>query len=237
MLIVSFDVGIKNLAYSIIKLNSETEVIDADGVNDVSHNYQIIKRTSLQEWHKVDLESNKYNLERITNNLLEVLDTIAYQQIENIHNEKVHVVIENQPALKSPTMKSIQIVIYSYFNTIAKYNSLDLCTKLISAKSKLKYIETFPDYAIYMNNLHKQSLDEGSMKQMKQMKQMKRIPKEKQGYAKNKDDSVQFTRWLLDNVTHDVKHKDELEQLKKKDDVCDSYLQGMYYITSLKQAK
>lgn len=231
MLIVSFDVGIKNLAYSIIKLNSETEVIDADGVNDVSHNYQIIKRTSLQEWHKVDLESNKYNLERITNNLLEVLDTIAYQQIENIHNEKVHVVIENQPALKSPTMKSIQIVIYSYFNTIAKYNSLDLCTKLISAKSKLKYIETFPDYTIYMNALHEQAQLEGSMKQMK------RIPKQKQGYAKNKDDSVQFTRWLFENVTLDVKHKDELEQLKKKDDVCDSYLQGMYYITSLKQAK
>jgi hypothetical protein len=65
---------------------------------------------------------------------------------------------------------------------------------------------------------------------------MKRIPKQKQGYAKNKDDSVQFTRWLLDHVTQDTKHKEELEQLKKKDDVCDSYLQGMYYITSLKQS-
>lgn len=227
MLIVSFDVGIKNLAYSIIKLNSETEANDADGVNDVSHNYRIIKRTCLQEWHKIDLESNKYNLERITSNLLEVLDTIAFQQIEDVHNEKVHVVIENQPALKSPTMKSIQTVIYAYFNTIAKYNCLDLCTKLISAKSKLKYIETFPAYAMYMNTLHEQALGESSMK---------RIPKQKQGYAKNKDDSVQFTRWLLENVTHDKAHKEELEALKKKDDVCDSYLQGLYYITSLKQA-
>lgn len=225
MLIVSFDVGIKNLAYSIIKCNG---IGDTNG-EELSHNYKIINGTSLQEWHKVDLESNKYNLEKITTNLLEVLDIIAYQQIENIHNEKVHVVIENQPALKSPTMKSIQIVIYAYFNTIAKYNSLELCTKLISAKSKLKYIDSFTDYAEYMNELQRQALavSEGV--------KTKRIPKQKQGYAKNKDDSVQFTRWLLDHVTHDTKHKEELEQLKKKDDVCDSYLQGLYYITSLKQ--
>jgi hypothetical protein len=231
MLIVSFDVGIKNLAYSIIKFNGLGETTDDSG-NELSHSYKVINGTSLQEWHKVDLQSNKYNLETITSNLLEVLDTIAYQQIESIHNEKVHVVIENQPALKSPTMKSIQIVIYAYFNTIAKYNSLDLCTKLISAKSKLKYIDTFADYAIYMNALQEQALNDQSIPGTK----MKRIPKQKQGYAKNKDDSVQFTRWLLDHVTQDTKHKEELEQLKKKDDVCDSYLQGMYYITSLKQS-
>lgn len=232
MLIVSFDVGIKNLAYSIIKFNTvgdeshESHESEADH-KEMPHNYQVINRTSLQEWHKVDLESNKYNLEKITTNLLEVLDTISYHRIQNIHDDEVHVVIENQPALKSPTMKSIQIVIYTYFNIMAKYNSLNLCTRLISAKSKLKYIDSFTDYATYMNTLQEQTVSTGV--------KSKRIPKQKQGYAKNKDDSVQFTRWLLDHITKDTVHKEELELLKKKDDVCDSYLQGLYYITSLKQ--
>jgi len=220
MLIISFDVGIKNLAYSIIRYENNTNIASKDS-------YTILEATTLQEWHKVDLQSNKYDLEKITFNLLEVLDTIAYQQIDDIHNEQVHVVIENQPALKSPTMKSIQVVIYAYFNTISKYNSLSLVTKLISAKSKLKYIESFSEFAIYMNEKAKEAQQDAITKK-------KRVPKEKQGYAKNKNDSVQFTKWLLEFVTKDESHMAQLSELKKKDDVCDSYLQGLYYITNLK---
>lgn len=233
MLIVSFDVGIKNLAYSIIEFDSDNENgsdNDSDNVSDVAppHNYKVLKKTKLHSWRKIDLECTKHDLEKITNNLLEVLDTITYEQIDNVHSEKIVVVIENQPALKSPTMKSIQILIYGYFNTVAKYNSLDLQTKLLSAKSKLKYIETFSDYAKHIVELQKRTHEEC-------VKSNKRIPKNKEGYAKNKNDSVQFTRWLLTEITNDTKHNNELDMLKKKDDVCDSYLQGLYYITNLKQ--
>ena len=216
MIILSFDIGIKNLAYSIINYN-----------NTQNSSNDIFEHMNIQEWHKIDLQSSKYDLDKITCNLLEVLDNITYNEIEDIHNEDVHVVIENQPALKSPTMKSIQIIIYTYFNTICKYNSLSLKTKLISAKSKNKYIESFNEFSKYMN-------DEASRfaKEHEEGK-IKRVPKEKQGYAKNKDDSVQFTRWLFNNIINDEKHKTELESLKKKDDVCDSFLQGLYYISKL----
>jgi hypothetical protein len=220
MKVVSFDVGIKNLAYSI--LSYDEDKIEVSPSSDKKQT--VLSKTTIQEWHKIDLESSKYDLERITKNLLEVLDNIAYHEIEDIHHDKVHVVIENQPALKSPTMKSIQIVIYSYFNTIAKYNSLDMKIRLISAKSKLKYIDSFKEFADYMNK-KAEEFDITSSK--------KRIPKEKQGYAKNKDDSVQFSKWLLENVMKDTYHLNELENLKKKDDVCDSLLQGLYYLTSL----
>lgn len=219
MIIVSFDIGIKNLAYSIIKYN-KSEQTDKDQCK-----YSILKCIELQEWHKIDLQSNKYDLNNITFNLLEVLDNVTYTEIEDIHSEEVHVVIENQPALKSPTMKSIQIIIYTYFNTVAKYNNLNLKTKLISAKSKLKYIESFNEFLEYMNN--------EAMKYLKEREEgiIKRIPKEKQGYAKNKNDSVQFTRWLFNNFIDDDKHRIELETIKKKDDICDSFLQGLYYLT------
>jgi Poxvirus A22 protein len=215
MIIVSFDIGIKNLAYTIIQYNPQ----------EVTNN--IFEQLNIQEWHKIDLQCSKYNLDMITCNLLEVLDNITYSEIEDIHNEDVHVVIENQPALKSPTMKSIQIIIYTYFNTISKYNSLSLNTKLISAKSKIKYIESFTEFSTYMNDEALRFAKEH------EAGRMKRIPKEKQGYAKNKDDSVQFTRWLFKNIIIDDKHQCELEQLKKKDDVCDSFLQGLYYISKL----
>lgn len=220
MIIVSFDIGIKNLAYSIISFDSQNR---CNGIE----NYGVLKLIKLQEWHKIDLKSGKYDLENITNNLLEVLDNITYNEIDDVHNENVHVVIENQPALKCPTMKSIQIVIYTYFNTICKYMNLKMTIKLISAKSKLKFIESFEEFAEYMNEEQKQYHEQ------LQATKIKRIPKQKQGYAKNKDDSVQFTKWLFNNIINDDLHKQELENIKKKDDICDSFLQGLYYINRL----
>lgn len=217
MIVVSFDIGIKNLAYSIITFASVEKYNNDD-------KYKVLSLVRLQEWHKIDLNCNKYDLENISHNLLEVLDNITYNEINDIQNQNVHIVIENQPALKSPTMKSIQIIIYTYFNTLCKYMSLQMTIKLISAKSKLKYIESFNEFAQYMN-------DEQAHYQ--QTSKMKRVPKEKQGYAKNKDDSVQFTKWLFNHIIQDDLHKQELECLKKKDDVCDSLLQGLYYINRL----
>jgi hypothetical protein len=220
MIVVSFDVGIKNLAYSIISFANQQRSNNDD-------KYNILKLITLQEWHKIDLQSSKYDLENISHNLLEVLDNITYNQIDNIQNQEVHIVIENQPALKSPTMKSIQIIIYTFFNTLCKYMNLTMTIKLISAKSKLKYIESFNEFAQYMNE------EQNRFQELQQVSRVKRVPKEKQGYAKNKDDSVQFTKWLFNHVIHDDVHKQELEDIKKKDDICDSLLQGLFYINRL----
>lgn len=201
MYVISFDVGIRNLAYAIIQYEQVQHPKPY-----VKDREEILGRTNIKLWNKVDLGCNKYDIEKISSSLLEVLDNIAYNEIEDIYGSTVHVVIENQPALKSPTMKSIQIIIYTYFNTIAKYSSLDMKTKLISAKSKLKYIESFPEFV-------------GDCA--------------KTGYAKNKSDSVAFTRWLLNNKAPNEKAMSSLEAIKKRDDICDSYLQGLYYINNL----
>lgn len=202
MYVISFDVGIKNLAYTILEYR-EDPTIPKKGVRNADK-HDVLNRSKILTWNKVDLGCNKYDLEKITQNLLEVLDNIAYAEVHDLHDSVIHVVIENQPALKSPTMKSIQIVIYTYFNTIAKYNSLNLKTRLVSAKSKLKYIESFEEF------------DGGDTT--------------KKGYAKNKSDSVAFTRWLLAEKVPNAKAQEVLEAMKKRDDICDSYLQALYYV-------
>lgn len=197
MYVVSFDVGIRNLAYTILEY-------EGSAASTGDRQYDVLNNSRIKLWNKVDLGCNKYDLEKISASLLEVLDNIAYNEIENLHDIELHVVIENQPALKSPTMKSIQIIIYTYFNTIAKYNSLNFKTRLISGKSKLKLIDSYTEFT-------------GG-------------DAAKTGYAKNKSDSVAFTRWLLADKAPNQQAQEYLESIKKKDDICDSYLQALYYV-------
>ena len=51
----------------------------------------------------------------------------------------VDIIIENQPALKNPIMKSIQMIIFTYFNLRGKIdnNSIDKIL-FLSASNKLK---------------------------------------------------------------------------------------------------
>ena len=49
------------------------------------------------------------------------------------------IVIENQPALKNPRMKSIQMILYSYFLIKFNDNNIDVNINLVPANSKLKF--------------------------------------------------------------------------------------------------
>lgn len=48
------------------------------------------------------------------------------------------VLIENQPVMKNPLMKSIQMMIYSYFKILAYQTGCQCEIKLVSASTKLK---------------------------------------------------------------------------------------------------
>lgn len=72
----------------------------------------------------------KTSLNRIATILVKKLDS------NPIFLKATHVVIENQPSLKNPTMKSIQMIIYSYF--LIKLNCKVKLT-LMSAKFKLRF--------------------------------------------------------------------------------------------------
>lgn len=126
MYIVSFDMGICNLAYCILSINDED-------LKNEKGKYQI------KEWKRVHLEGDRKNIEELSCSLLDILDYITFSVLEEQSN--VIWLIENQPAFKAPTMKSLQIVIYTYAMMMKKNFGETHKAKFMSASSKLKLIE------------------------------------------------------------------------------------------------
>lgn len=111
--ILSFDVGAKNLAYCIV---------------DVIENVSILSQVKIIEWDIISLRETKEKLdfgETIRRLMIALKDRFMSKSI-------THVVIENQPAIKNPLMKSIQVAIYTYFHL------QDMEVRLMNASNKLK---------------------------------------------------------------------------------------------------
>ena len=115
------------------------------------------------------------------------------------------VVIENQPALKNPTMKSIQMILYSYFliqgvtNDESKIDSIEM----INARNKLKaYTGPKIDCDI------------------------------KDKYKKTKFLGIEYCRYMIEESEQDDTWLNLFSNSKKKDDLADAYLQGMYVLKS-----
>ena len=106
------------------------------------------------------------------------------------------VIVENQPSLKNPTMKSIQMMVFSYFLIRGKCDKLEM----INARNKLK---------VYKGP--KISCDI------------------KDKYKKNKFLAIEYCKEMIKN--EEDKFIEQYTNSKKKDDLADSYLQGIYYIT------
>jgi hypothetical protein len=134
MKICSWDVGIYNLSYCILEqddISKEIKILKWDIVNLVDNDAQKKNRTLLFK-----------NIPIKLNQIPELL-------------EVDYVYIENQPVLKNPQMKSIQMILYSYFlfygitdgiliqksdvnGSIEEYNHKVKAVDFCSASNKLK---------------------------------------------------------------------------------------------------
>jgi hypothetical protein len=134
----------------------------------------------------------KTSLNKIGNMLVDKLDAIP----ELLTATSIS--IENQPCLKNPTMKSIQIMVYTYFLIRLKNKKISL--KMMSARNKLKF-----------NIVTEES---------------KKIDKITNRYQRNKKMAVEFCRYFIksDNEWSGYFEKCGV----KKDDYADSYLMTRY---------
>ena len=87
MKVLSFDIGIKNLSYCIL---DET--------------YKIYDWNIVNLCENLDIKKDKYI---IFENIPKKLDLYNLLDVDIV-------LLENQPCLKNPTMKTIQIIIYTY---------------------------------------------------------------------------------------------------------------------------
>jgi len=117
------------------------------------------------------------------------------------------VVIENQPSQKNPKMKAIASTIFDCFmirGQLDKVHGIDLqFVKMISPSNKLKVNEN--------NTIEVFKANKDKNKKYKLTKQL----------------SIQYTKQLLCNEPELLNH---LNSFKKKDDLCDAYLHGRYYL-------
>lgn len=153
--------------------------------------------------------SNKYPTSLLQIKLIKKLDSLIKKfSTYNIQE----VIIENQPSKKNQRMKSISNTLFDYF-LIRGYidNSYESEIKLV------KFI--CPSNKLKMNN-------DNTIEIFKANKN----PGKK--YKLTKDLSIQYTKKLLEN---DDDHLTFLNTFKKKDDLCDCYLQGLYYLKFIRK--
>jgi len=114
------------------------------------------------------------------------------------------VLIENQPALKNPTMKSIQMLVYGYFlvkgiSTVSPIEDIEM----INARNKLK---------AYKGPVISCDI--------------------KDKYKRTKYLGIKYCEYMINDNEHISKEwRDIFSRSKKQDDLSDAYLQGMYWLT------
>lgn len=212
MKILSWDIGIKNLSYCLIEDNKiidwgiislEDEIIICNGKYKngncckckalyVKDNEGYCKRHNDKNFKL--LKKKKYSLlelgERLTNELNKFKDI----ELDNV-------LLENQPCLKNPTMKSIQMIIFSYF-LINGFPEKIKHIQMYAASNKNKYCNKY----CKENNITK--------------------PNTKSSYQNAKKTAIM----VCDLLVKDTTWYELFSNSKKKDDLADSYLQGITYL-------
>mgnify|MGYP000865832786 CR=1 len=145
----------------------------------------------------------KYKQKSCMREPLYELGTKLYEALDKRPNilSSNKIVIENQPAFKNPTMKSVSIILYSYF-IMHKHP----CVQFISASGKLKV------NAKLTENI------------------LSSFPKKKK-YEITKKIAIVYSKELINRYfKHNTKWINILDKSHKKDDLCDAFLHAYYHL-------
>lgn len=192
MLYISFDIGVKNLALCILNYNNNLiEIIDWRVISLVERKKDINGLNTISELLFYELD-----------NIMGSLEELEYDKID-------YVLIENQPSNLNGIMKSIQLLIFSYFSLLKHWDKLNMNVLLINASLKLQYHTFKPEPLIKIDNIR-------TKKEQKRDK-----------YRNNKNDGIEITKYYINN---NEKLKSYFIKHKKKDDLADTLLQTISYI-------
>jgi hypothetical protein len=156
---------------------------------------------------------NKQPLSDLTEKLYRKLDN------ETSFLEVNDVLIENQPGLRNPTMKTIASILFGYFHLRGiidkeKIKSNIEFIKFISPSNKLKIDKEKTNKVINKDDIIKNN-ENVTVKE-------KRVI-----YDLTKNLGKEYCKALIDENDRKI-----LDSYKKKDDLCDSFLQGFQYLFS-----
>jgi hypothetical protein len=196
-MILSFDIGIKNLSYCVMYKDETYDSINKNNIKIV-------------DWGIIQLIDDGVKCKGVP---LDKITSTLYNKLYNkfIDYDITKVLLENQPVLKNPVMKSIQMIIYGYFAYEKNIMGREIeYIKLINASNKLKL-----------------------GKNLKEINNSEDILKIKSKYTRNKKLAIIYTNHFLKErlIVEDYeKYNDIFNNHKKKDDLADAFLQGLYFI-------
>jgi hypothetical protein len=149
---------------------------------------------------------NKISIDFILKKLIEKLDEIP----ELLQVDKI--IIENQPSLKNPKMKTISSALYTYFlirGIIDKNITNSKITNIhfISPSNKLKVNE---------NNT---------------IMVLSKVNQADKKYKLTKSLGIKYCKQLIQNDENAKTIFNEISKKHKIDDMCDAMLQGAYYLS------
>ena len=214
---LSFDIGIKNLAYCV--LTPDKKIIQWDIINlnenpiceahlrkkcEKQSSHFLIDKETKEKHYYCSAHSKKFKKCKKINTNYDIfqLSKTCIKKLSEINLSSIKIVLlENQPALKNPTMKSIQMIVYSFFmmkGVLDDSNPIDEI-HMVNARNKLKVYKGIPIECDI-----------------------------KDKYKKNKFLSVEYTKKMIES--EDSCFQTKFKESKKKDDLADSFLQGIYWI-------
>lgn len=183
-----------------------------------------IKECSLKPIKKTKCTST--NPQVLCNNMYDKLDNLEY--LKNVNNVR----IENQPALKNPTMKTVSSMLFSYFCFISKSNNIEMDIKFVSPGAKIcidkDLIKFINEYITEHNQIKRINCKCRICKLDTELKNNTEkfndtYTKYKFGYDSIKELGIIYTF----KIFKDNNMNENLEYLKthdKKDDLCDAFL-------------
>lgn len=172
------------------RLCGKKSTSNLNGVNYCSVHFKSSQKSFAKSCQLIPIANKALSVDQLVLRLQTALE--QYPQFLQVDT----VLIENQPSLTNPIMKTVSVVLYSYFNLRAFVDDRQSTIqqiKFISPSNKLK-ISTQPEI---------------------------------KSYQMNKKLSVQYCRAL---IADDPDKLQLLQNHKKKDDLCDAFLQGFYYV-------
>jgi hypothetical protein len=145
------------------------------------------------------------------------IDDLRKRLVEELENRKIFmeanvILIENQPTLKNPKMKAISSTIYDYF--------------LIRGIFDKEWTKSKIDLIKYMSPSNKIKIaDDGDQKKIVKLK-----GQHAKSYKLTKNLAIKYCSILIEPFES---WKNHFNKYKKKDDLADALLQGMYYYNNV----
>ena len=151
-------------------------------------------------------KANKVSIDHVLKQLMIKLDEIP----ELLQVDKV--IIENQPSLKNPKMKTVSSALYTYF----------LLRGIVDKdknESKIKDIN-------FMSPSNKLKVDQDNT-----LKVLSNADNGDKKYKLTKSLGIKYCKQLIQHDKDSIKLLEQITQKDKPDDLCDAMLQGAYYLS------